>query len=82
MVENKNIKELRWVGNSRKCILKFPIDVKKTFGHALYVAQMGDRSLHTKMMKGLGAGIYEIIEDHKSDRKCNIAGVNLEFKVL
>ncbi len=67
MVENKNIKELRWVGNSRKCMLKFPNDVKRTFGHALYFAQKGDKSPHTKMLKGLGTGVHEIISDHKSD---------------
>ena len=67
MVENKKIKELRWLGNSRKTILKFPDSVKKTFGTALFFAQNGGRYPDTKMMKGLGSGVYEILEDHRSD---------------
>lgn len=67
MVENKNTKELRWLGNSKKNILKFPDMVRRTFGTALFFAQKGGRYPDTKMMKGLGSGVYEILEDHKSD---------------
>jgi len=36
-------------------------------GHALYFAQMGIHHSHTKMMKCLGSGVFEIIEDYRGD---------------
>ena len=67
MLDNKNIKKLRWLGNSKKSLREFPYEVKQACGHALYVAQQGVKSPDAKIMKGLGSGIYEIIEDHRSD---------------
>jgi phage-related protein len=62
----RNSEKLFGSESSRKCISKFPIEVKRTIGHALYFAQVGDRHPQTKMMKGLGSGVYEIFEDHRS----------------
>lgn len=66
MRNNHKLREVVWLGDSRKCISKFPIEVKRTIGHALYFAQMGDHHPRTKMMKGLGSGVYEIFEDHRN----------------
>ena len=64
-MKNK-LKVVIWMGDSRKSILKFPLEVKKTIGHVLYFAQRGDRHPDIKMMRGLGSGMYEILEDHRS----------------
>jgi phage-related protein len=45
MKNNKNnykLKEVIWMGDSRKCISRFPVEVKRTVGHALYFAQVGE----------------------------------------
>jgi len=65
MARDDNFKKVIWLGDSRKRISKFPIEVKRTIGHALYFAQAGDHHPHTKIMKGLGSGVYEIFEDHR-----------------
>jgi len=36
-------------------------------GHAPYFARMGTHHSHTKIMKDLGSGVFEIIEDHRGD---------------
>jgi len=79
-MKNK-LMEVIWMGDSRKSILKFPIDVKKTIGHVLYFAQRGDRHPNIKMMRGLGGGVYEIIEDHRSGTYRAIYTVQYEKRV-
>ncbi len=57
------MKPLFWVGSSKRDLDKLPDDIKSSFGHALYLAQHGERYLRSKIMKGFGgAGIIEIIE--------------------
>lgn len=57
-------KPLYWVGSSKKDLLALPLDVRKFFGHALDVAQHGERHDAAKVLKGFGgAGVLEVIED-------------------
>jgi phage-related protein len=58
-------KEVIWIGDSRKRISKFPMGVKRAIGHALYFAQRGAHHPDSKIMKGLGSGLYEIVENHR-----------------
>ncbi len=60
-------KLLYWEGSSRKDFKAFPIPVQKDLGVALFVAQLGHTPPSAKPWKGLGAGIYELVEDHRSD---------------
>lgn len=61
-------KKLVWVGASRKDLKSFPVSVRRTFGLALYAAQIGEWPPEAKPLRGFGgAGVLEIIEDHKGD---------------
>jgi phage-related protein len=61
-------KELLWVGSSRKDLKAFPSAVRRAFGLSLFAAQLGECPPDAKPLKGFGgAGVLEIIEDHKGD---------------
>ncbi len=57
-------KPLYWVGSSKKDLIALPDSVRRFFGHALNVAQHGERHDATKVLKGFaGGGVLEIIKD-------------------
>ncbi len=61
------MKELDWIGSSKKDLLDFPIDVRKEMGHALYMAQIGGKYKNTKSLKGFGgAKVLEIVLDDRN----------------
>jgi phage-related protein len=60
-------KPLLWVGSSKDDLLAFPEAVKDEIGTALSVAQFGGKHPKAKPWKGQGAGVFEIIEDHRGD---------------
>ena len=46
----------------------FPQAVRQVMGYALYLAQVGDKHLDAKPLKGFaGAGVLEIVADHDGD---------------
>jgi phage-related protein len=58
-------KELIWVGSSRKDMRDFPQAVRRTFGVALYAAQLGEMPPEAKPLKGFGgASVLELVEDY------------------
>ncbi len=60
--------ELVWVGSSRKDMRAFPETVRRAFGIALFAVQLGDTPPSAKPLKGFrGAGVLELIEDHRGD---------------
>ncbi len=62
------MKELVWIGSARKDLRGFPEAVKDVFGHALYLAQAGDKHPASKPLKGFGgAGVLEVVEDCQGD---------------
>jgi len=60
-------KLLYWEGSSKKDFKAFPIDVQKDMGVALFVVQLGGTPDSAKPWKGLGSGVYELVEDHRGD---------------
>jgi phage-related protein len=61
-------KPLYWMGRSRKDLGAFPEDVQDVMGYALYLAQVGEKSIAAKPLKGFGgAGVLEIVDDHDGD---------------
>lgn len=61
------MKELDWIGSSKKDLLEFPHDVRKEMGHALYVAQKGGKHKNAKPLKGFGSGkVLEVVQDDGS----------------
>jgi len=62
------MKDLAWIGQSRKDYDEFPEKVQATMGYALYLAQVGDKHPNTKPLKGYGgSGVLEVVEDHVGD---------------
>jgi phage-related protein len=62
------VKPLKFVGSSKKDLSAFPEPVKQDVGHALFLAQGGDRSSTVKTLQGFGSGgVVEIVEDSDGD---------------
>ena len=59
-----NEKPLEWIGSSHKDLMALPADVRRLFGFALSLAQVGDKHDAAKVLKGFGgAGVLEVVED-------------------
>ena len=57
-------KALEWIASSYKDLMALPPDVRRRFGYALSLAQMGDQDDAAKVLKGFGgAGVLEVVED-------------------
>ena len=64
---NHPVRPLVWLGSSKKDYNAFPKQVQSDVGFALYRAQIGDMPRSTKPIRGLGAGIMEIVSGHDGD---------------
>lgn len=59
-----NERPLEWIGSSYKDLMALPVEVRRLFGFALSMAQVGDRHDAAKVLKGFGgAGVLEVVED-------------------
>jgi phage-related protein len=58
---------LHWIGSAKKDLLAFPEVVVNDFGYALSVVQLGGVPPSAKPWKGEGAGVFELVEDHRGD---------------
>lgn len=72
---------LFWIASSKDDLLAFPETVKDEIGTALSVAQFGGKHPNAKPWKGLGSGIFEIVEDHRGDTYRAVYTVRLEGAV-
>jgi phage-related protein len=63
----KGERPLDWVGSSKKDFLSFPEPVKDSMGYALGLAQLGGVHPSAKPWKGLGPGVFEVVDDHDGD---------------
>jgi|SRR5579872_3840829 len=55
---------LDWIGSSKRDFLQFPEPVKDEMGNALGIAQVGGKHPAVAPWKGLGPGVFEVVEDH------------------
>src|SRR5690606_23932934 len=60
-------KLLYWEGSSKKDFKKFPVPVQKDMGVSLFIVQLGGAPDSVKPWKGLGSGVYELVEDDRGD---------------
>src|SRR5437588_9100415 len=66
--ERRRPKPVFWIASSRKDLKKFPKGVRRTFGQALFLAQMGGKHPDAKPLKGFGgAGVLEVVENFHGD---------------
>jgi phage-related protein len=57
-------KNLVWLFSSKKNLKKFPKQVQKHVGYALFRAQQGRTHHDAKLMKGFKANVWEIVTRH------------------
>ena len=82
MHDDQEIKELEWIASSRKDMQALPRSVQRTFGYALYAAQLGEKPPEAKPLKGFGgAGVLELIEDYMGDTYRAVYTVRFVTKV-
>ncbi|MGJ3264613.1 MAG: type II toxin-antitoxin system RelE/ParE family toxin [Salinarimonas sp.] len=59
---------IEWVGSSRKDLMGLPDEVRREFGHALWLVQGGVTPRSAKALSGYGgAQVMEIVEDERGD---------------
>jgi phage-related protein len=57
-------KPVRWVGSSKDDLRRFPEEVRRRVGGALWEAQIGGKVPYAKPLKGFGgAGVLEVVDD-------------------
>lgn len=74
-------KPLFWAGSSKRDLQTFPERVKDDIGTALSVAQFGEKHPSAKPWKGLGGGVFEVVEDHRGDTYRAVYTVRFEAAV-
>ena len=56
-------KPVKWMGSAKKDLDKMPEDVKDVFGHAIDLAQAGQKHVDAKPLQGFkSAGVLEVVE--------------------
>ena len=65
--ERTALREVRWVGDSKEKLQGFPGQVRKDFGHALYLVQTGQTPPFAKPMRGIESGVFEIVDDYDTN---------------
>ena len=60
-------REVRWVGDAKEKLQGFPSQVRKDMGHTLYLVQTGQTPPSAKPMRGIGSGVFEIVDDHDTN---------------
>ena len=60
-------KPIIWMGDSLARLQMFPSSVQDEIGYALYLAQIGAKHVSAKPLKGLGAGVLEVVSDYRGD---------------
>jgi phage-related protein len=61
------LKAVVWLGDSLRELKTFPSAVQDEMGYAIYLAQLGQKHLSAKPLKGLGSGVIEVVSDHRGD---------------
>ena len=61
-------KPVRWVGSSKEDLRRFPEEVRRRVGGALWDAQLGRKAPYVKPLRGFGgASVLEIVDDFDGD---------------
>src|ERR1700722_13218458 len=74
-------KPLFWIGSAKSDLLDFPEAVKDEIGVALSVAQFGGKHPKAKPWKGEGAGVLEIVADHRGNTYRAVYTVKFEHAI-
>jgi phage-related protein len=63
----RTLRPLLWVGSSKRDYRRFPERAQDNLGFALFLVQTGQSPPEAKLLKGLGSGIVELVEDFDGD---------------
>lgn len=66
-----------WLGDSLKQVKRFPPEVRRDIGVALFDAQKGGKAPDAKPFKGVGSGVFEIVARFDSDTYRTIYAVQI-----
>jgi len=72
-----NPRPVIWLGDSKKNMREFPAMVRADMGAALFAAQCGEMVTHVKPLKGLGSGVFEIVDRYNKDAYRLVYGVQI-----
>lgn len=62
------MKAVVWIGSTLTDLRGFPKEARKKIGDALRFAQLGEKHVAAKPLKGFGgAGVLEVVEDVRGD---------------
>src|SRR5260370_35605508 len=76
------LKPVVWIGSAKADLRACPEDVKDYIRCAIYVAQQGGKHPDAKPLRGFsGAGVLEIVEDHRGDTYRAVYTVRLAGRV-
>ena len=75
------LRQVIWLGNSRKTIQDFPDEVKKLIGAELQLIQFGEKPKNTKPFKGVGSGVFEIALRYQTGAYRTVLAVQLGKKI-
>jgi phage-related protein len=72
---------LRWIRSSQKDYREFPPKVQDNFGFELFLAQTGQHPPSAKLLKGMGSGMVELVDDFDGDTYRAVYTVRFESAV-
>jgi phage-related protein len=75
------IKPVRWLGDSLKQVQGFPDQVRRDIGVSLFEVQKGDTPSNTKLLKGMGSGVMEIVTRFDTNTYRTVYLVRFKAKV-
>ena len=57
---NEIMRDVKWIGDSREQVQRFPKPVRRIVGQALNAAQSRRKHINAKPLRGVGSGVLEI----------------------
>ena len=76
------LKPVLWIASSKKDLLDFPPATIREVGHAIYLAQIGDKPPNAKPLRGFaGASVLEIVVNEDTNAYRAVYTVRFEHAV-
>lgn len=69
------------MGDALSVLRGFPEPVREEIGYALYLAQVGEKHVSAKPLKGLGSGVLEAVANYRGDTYRAVYTVRFHGKV-
>lgn len=72
---------VEWLGDSRSKLKNFPDEVKKDVGDELLLLQYGEMPKTAKPLKGIGSGVFELIDNFDKNTYRTVVALQLGKKI-